>query len=584
MSRTAAPAPGAARVARRRRAPARPFSRLAIPPTLSALLCGCVAAGAPGAPPPHVPPEPGRADASGGPGSGPGDPLVAETRGWLAASPGADRVAVDGEAADGEAAGGEAGGGAPEARRIDLDAVRVPLASILFLLARDAGLELAAHAPLDGEITHRAEDRPLAEVLDALAAQARFRWRIDGRRLVVRDDRPWSETYPVDYLNIERRVRGSVGLATRVGTMSAPGGLDAGVANGSETLVESASEHRFWASLARDLDALLAPGDGPAGTERGGRHSLNPEAGLVIVHGDAEAHRTVRAHLERLMGAARRQVLIEASVVEVTLADRFSAGIDWQRLADGVNGLNAAQLLTGVAPVARSTVDRLGAPNALATLVHAGDDGELSATLSLLESFGDVHILSRPRILALNNQASVLKVVDNRVYFTLDVERRVTEEIDEVITGTEIHTVPVGLVMNVTPHVAGDGTVMLNVRPTLSRILGFVDDPNPELAAARVRNGVPEVQVREMESMLRVASGEVAIIGGLMQDAVRDTDRGVPGLARVPLLGRLFTATRRERDRSELLVVLRPTVLEPGQAAPAPLVAPRVPGREATPR
>ena len=559
MSRTRASSDAARPARRRARSRARPPRGLPL-----AALCALAAAGC-AAPDPG--PGPGPADATVRPegvappaprAPVPGAPssLLAETRDWLGAARSVDAPAD------------------PARHRIDVDAARVPLVSLLFLLARDAGLELEPHAALDAPVTYRATDRPLAEVLHALAGQAGFHWRIDGSRLVVRGPGPWSDVYAVDYLNIERSVRSSVGLATRVGTMSAPAGFDTGIANSSETLVENVAAHRFWASLADDLDALFAV--------RGGTYSLNREAGLVSVHGPGAAHRAVRAYLDRLLSAARRQVLIEASVVEVTLADRFAAGIDWQRLANGINGVSAAQLLTGAPAVARGSVDRIAAPAALASFVRSGEDGELSATLSLLETFGDVRILSRPRIIALNNQPSVLKVVDNRVYFTLDVERLVTEETDLVVTGTEIHTVPVGLVMNVTPHVAADDTVMLNVRPTLSRILGFVDDPNPELAAARVRNGVPEIQVREMESMLRVASGEVAIIGGLMQDAVRDTDRGVPGLDRLPLVGRLFSATARERDRSELLVVLRPTVLGLGEAAPAPLPAPRVPGRGET--
>jgi len=187
--------------------------------------------------------------------------------------------------------------------------------------------------------------------------------------------------------------------------------------------------------------------------------------------------------------------------------------------------------------------------------------GTLSGTLNLLEQFGDVRILSKPRIIALNNQTSVLKVVDNRVYFTVNVERQRSENKDEVITETQIHTVPVGLVMNVTPYIDAADEVMLNVRPTLSRILGFVDDPNPELATANVRNSVPEIQVREMESMLRVKSGEMAIIGGLMQDVRDGSDRSLPGIARVPLIGALFQQRRKTRQQSELLIVLKPTVL-----------------------
>ena len=115
--------------------------------------------------------------------------------------------------------------------------------------------------------------------------------------------------------------------------------------------------------------------------------------------------------------------------------------------------------------------------------------------------------------------------------------------------------------MNVTPHIDKGGEVMLNVRPTLSRILGFVDDPNPELVSADVRNSVPEIQVREMESMLRVQSGQVAIIGGLMQETQDDSDRALPGLSRIPLIGALFRQQRKTREQSELLIVLKPTVL-----------------------
>ena len=155
----------------------------------------------------------------------------------------------------------------------------------------------------------------------------------------------------------------------------------------------------------------------------------------------------------------------------------------------------------------------------------------------------------------------MLKVVDNRVYFTVNVERRQSEERDEVTTQTEIHTVPVGLVMNVTPQISSDGDVMLNVRPSMSRILGFVDDPNPELAVADVRNSVPEIQVREMESMLRVHSGDVAIIGGLMQESTRENISRLPGLGQLPMIGKLFSSVQKNRSQTELMIVLRPTVM-----------------------
>ena len=179
----------------------------------------------------------------------------------------------------------------------------------------------------------------------------------------------------------------------------------------------------------------------------------------------------------------------------------------------------------------------------------------------LLEQFGEARIVSRPQILALNNQPAVLKVVDNRVYFTVNVERQQSSETSERFTETQIHTVPVGLVMSVTPHISADNVVMLNVRPSLSRILGFVDDPNPDLNDANVSNGVPEIQVREMESVLRVPSGSIAVIGGLMQSVQDERKRQLPGLSDLPGVGALFGQRKRQHQRTELFIVIKPTVV-----------------------
>ncbi len=444
------------------------------------------------------------------------------------------------------------------AHRVSVDAAQVPVSSLLFLLTREADLDLVLLSELDQAVTYRAADQPLSEVLDALATQVPFDWLVDGRSLRVRDHALYSESYAIDYIDMQRSTRSRVGLATRVGTLSSSATSSDGsaVANGSETLIENHSDHRFWESLADDLEGLLQ-----ASVESAARFSLNQEAGLVTLHAGPTLHRRVRRYLDRMHDSVGRQVLIEASVVEVTLSDSYETGIDWQLLANGLNGFSAAQILGALPVVDADSVGRLPAPSALFSVVQKTEYGDVSATLSLLEQFGDVRILSRPRIIAMNNQASVLKVVDNRVYFTVNVERRSTDDRDEIVTESEIHTVPVGLVMNVTPQIGRDDQVMLNVRPTLSRILGFVDDPNPELALANVSNGVPEIQVRELESMLTVKSGNVAIIGGLMQDATRNRDRGVAGLARLPLIGPLFSYRTRAQERSELLIVLKPTVL-----------------------
>lgn len=454
----------------------------------------------------------------------------------------------------------------PHPDNYSIEAVSAPVQALLFSLASDAGLQLTLNGKLDARVTLNSVDQSMEKTLSALATQAGFAWQQHGNTLMVWGGEAFSHSYPINYLNIHRRTQSSVGLATQVGTINATDTNGGSIANSSQTRVENTSEHHFWDSLAADVQSMLTQqtqSESIADT----RFSLNREAGLLTLHAKPDVHRGLQRYIKLLHSSTQRQVLIEATVVEVALSENFDAGVDWQVLANGISGVNAAQVLVGAPLVAATTVDRLTAPAGLVSLVQQGSNSDVQATLSLLEQFGDVRILSRPRIIALNNQSSVLKVVDNRVYFTVNVQRRQTDEKDEIVTETEIHTVPVGLVMNVTPQISEHGMVMLNVRPTLSRILGFVDDPNPELALANVRNGVPEIQVREMESMLQVASGNVAIIGGLMQETQTDNDARLPGLGALPFIGRLFAKQSRERRQTELLIVLRPTVLDEADKA-----------------
>ena len=148
--------------------------------------------------------------------------------------------------------------------------------------------------------------------------------------------------------------------------------------------------------------------------------------------------------------------------------------------------------------------------------------------------------------------------------FTFEVDRLARENGDErTVVDSTVHPVPVGLVMNVTPFISRDKEVILNVRPTISRILNFAEDPSPALAGqSQVRNLIPEIQVREMESLLRVQSGNVAIIGGLMQNKVDNRTTVIPGLGSLPVLGKLFSDETREIEKTELLIFLRPTVID----------------------
>ncbi|SEH05794.1 Type II secretion system protein D precursor [Candidatus Venteria ishoeyi] len=247
----------------------------------------------------------------------------------------------------------------------------------------------------------------------------------------------------------------------------------------------------------------------------------------------------------------QRQVLIEATIVEVKLSDQYQAGIDWQRISGNFSYI---QSMIG-ANIADTPAYILRYTNPNSSL------GNISATVKLLEQFGNAKVLSSPKIMALNNQTAILKVVDNRVFFRVNIEQTDATDNSPARTTyeTEIHTVPEGVIMHITPQISQEGAVILNVRPTVSRIVDFAYDPNPTL---EIPNKIPIVQVREIESILKVNSGNIAVLGGLMQDITSHDSDNVPVLSNLPVVGDLF----RHRDdnfvKSELVIFLRPVVIK----------------------
>lgn len=431
----------------------------------------------------------------------------------------------------------------------------IPARELLFALARDANLQIDIDGRIEGRVTLNAVEEQLPRLLDRIALQVPIRHDLDGDHLRIVADTPYLETHRVAYVNLSRSAASRVQTATRVGAAGEHedhGYGDGG--NDSRTELRSEAENRFWQTLADNVAAMIDGDDDDVIVHR--------EAGYVTVRARRVQQRKIARYLERVLAAAHRQVLIEATVVEVRLDDRHQAGVDWSRLAHN-GGPDLVQNLTGGAlGPALAMPDPPGSGPPAFRLGYQRPDsrhGDLRAVVSMLDTFGDVRVMSTPRVSALNNQPAILKVVDNRVYFTVDVERTTSDGVTERVFETRVNTVPVGLVMSVLPYIHDDGEVLLSVRPTVSRILGFVDDPNPELAAAGVTNRIPEIQVRELESLLRLQPGETAVLGGLMQDQIEEIERGVPLLRHVPLLGALFRYRDERVRKSELIVFLRPT-------------------------
>ncbi len=288
---------------------------------------------------------------------------------------------------------------------------------------------------------------------------------------------------------------------------------------------------------------------------------VNPETGILSVRATSRQHEKVQEFLANVSGSSKRQVVIEATVVEVVLNDNYQSGVDWAAL--GLNGLGYSfrQAFTG--PDLPGTPLRLNASSFAIQYnnPNAAAGGSISSTVKLLDAFGKTRVLSSPKLMVLNNQTAILKVVDNRVYFTIKADTVTNQTTSTTTYTTTQNIVPVGFIMNVTPQISDGDMVTLNVRPTVTRIIDTVADPNPALAAAKVTSLIPVTQTREMESVLKVASGQTAILGGLMLDSFEGKREGLPVASRIPVLGDFFSNRNDFAQKSELVIFIRPAVI-----------------------
>jgi MSHA biogenesis protein MshL len=466
----------------------------------------------------------------------------------------------------------------------------VPVQSLLYALARDAKLNVDVHPGITGQVTLNALDQTMPQLLARISKQVDMRYEIDGPNLNVRPDTPYLRNYKVDYVNMARDASSTSNIATQISSTGASGGSGD---NNSTTAVSNTSNNRFWATLVQNITETLqetdkvlaeaapaaapvasdapgakgAPAAAPAPTFREAAAVIaNPETGLIAVRATGRQHEKIQEFLDLVMSSARRQVMIEATVIEVQLNDNYQQGINWSSLrTSATQGLSLTQGQVGSNPLP-SNVSPGITPGVfvMSYLKPLTALGNLTATVQLLESFGKVKVLSSPKVSVLNNQTALLKVVDNKVYFTIKATttQGTGGSASTATYESELHTVPVGFVMSVTPQIAESDEVTLNVRPTISRIVGFVQDPSPALAAASVVSNVPVIQTREMESVLRVASGNIAVMGGLMQDTIDNLKDGVPLLSRIPGIGNAFSYRNETTNKSELVIFIRPVVVK----------------------
>ena len=496
--------------------------------------------------------------------------------------------------------------------------IDTPVKELLFALARDTKQNIDIHPDLQGLVSLNAINETLPAILDRMAKQVDMRYSIEGNTIIVTPDTPYMKTYRVNYVNMTRETTSTIGVSGQIGgpgstfgTGQQGGATSAGGStNSSNTIVTTKSSNDFWKTLNDNILAILTSthnqsmsaqqkteraealreereerlqqAEAAARAGQGAqqlfntafsgpqssppipgdmRNSIivNPIANTVSVLATEKQHALIQQYLDNVMQSSQRQVLIEATIAEVTLSDAYQGGIDWSRLAIS-GGLNVTQsLLGGIANGFVPGSLTVGYVNPTSRI------GNIASTIKLLNQFGNTRVLSSPKLMAINNQTALLKVVNNIVYFSIEASAATTQGAVTQTFNSTAQTVPVGMIMSLTPQINENGQVTLNVRPTISSIVDFKNDPNPSLCdAARancVQNPVPEIQIREMESVLQLVSGQTAVLGGLMQDNINYKRNAVPGIGNIPYIGELFSARDDSVTKSELVIFLRPTIV-----------------------
>lgn len=298
-------------------------------------------------------------------------------------------------------------------------------------------------------------------------------------------------------------------------------------------------------------------------------YTFNRQAGILTVSATRRQHDLVERFVNRIKVSASAQVLIEAKIVEISLNDKYQSGIEWSALNNKlgiITDFNNVDITNGLFSVSL--------PNRAIDGLSGDTDGPAGADLDdfiqLMEEFGTSRTLSSPRLHAINNQQAVLTFAENLVYFEINVERETdttTGTNQELLTvDSEVKTVPIGIILTLQPSVNVDtGEITLIVRPTLSRVTGSVADPAVAFLASQggvnIENRIPVVEVRELDSILKLQSGQVMVIGGLMERSSHNTDIGVPGVSSVPWLGNLFKAVSKEDQTQELVIFIKATLV-----------------------
>jgi len=416
-------------------------------------------------------------------------------------------------------------------------AQELPLIDALAMFARSNHLNIVTGPEITGTVTVSFHDLPLDRAMSALLEAHGYYWEHGQDLIQVRQFK--TTTLNVDYI---RLIRSGTGKNRAQLSSGSSGGAGGGPSQDTgQITVNQEDEIKFWEELEKQIKTLMS---------EEGRLVVNRLSGTIQITDRYKRVNEIENFLKSVHQALYRQVQIEVRIYEVALDDQYSLGIDWNRINfDGTHGAIAlANIIAG--PFG-------GFMAKAATTTISFEDGSFDGVLAALEEQGEIRVISQPRVVTMNNQPALIKVATDEPFFSSTVAQGVAGS-GNIVT-EQVRSVTVGLVLSVTPQISEDGWIMLDVTPILSRLRDIRQSPGAQKGEGGAT--APVLDVKQSSGLVRLKDGEMVIIGGLIQEESSETERKVPLLGDIPMLGRLFKGTYTAKRKSELVIFISPKII-----------------------
>jgi MSHA type pilus biogenesis protein MshL len=443
----------------------------------------------------------------------------------------------------------------------------IPLKDLFFQIAQQADFDFSIDPGVKGGLLSIQQINLLLDIVRELCALNNLRYRIEHNILRIEPDKPYLVNYNAQFLSLMRQNQTRISVATDI--FSASEGQHGSVDNGSNTLLTGEAKNDFWKELDSNLSTILKSAAYHSPEADQAAYSIHKQAGIISVYGTQAQHQQIEQFLKMLRASISSQVLIEAKIIEVILKDEFKAGINWNLLKGDL--ILQSPFGDTITP---GSFNKNATP--LRDVFTFGSSGkQLTEILSLINKFGTVRTLSSPRLIAMNNEPGVMKVATNHVYFRINYNRDYGYDAvrEHEYVSSEVHTVPIGLIMVVHPSINfTNGSIILSLRPTISRVVDEKADPAVAIVSKETQQSyIPVVRKQEFESLVSIKSGDLVVMGGLMEEVAKNNQSGVPYFSEIPFIGNLAKAQSEDSVISELVVLLKATIVDNKEEAFLPL-------------